>query len=62
MQCWAVHVLEAPFAVHDDIGRLSTIEMRWHLAVLLLTFVTAAGGLTLAGGGTSTSADALVVG
>lgn len=49
-------------AVDDDIRRLSAIEACGDLSVLALTLVTTARGLTLAGGGTTTFTDALVVG
>lgn len=57
-----VHVVPSSLAVHDDILRLTTIEARRDLAVLLLTLVTTSGSFTLAGGRTTTAADALVVG
>lgn len=57
-----LHVDAAALAVHDDILGLTTIEARWDFAVLTLTLVTATGGLTLAGSGTTASTDALVVG
>lgn len=57
-----LHVDAAALAVHDDILGLSTIEARWDFAVLTLTLVTASGGLTLAGSGTTASTNALVVG
>lgn len=59
---WILHVDAATLAVDDDLGRLSTIETGGDLSVLSLTLVTATGGLTLAGGGTTTSTDTLVVG
>ena len=57
-----LHVNTATLAVDDDLGRLSTIEAGGDLSVLSLTLVTATGGLTLAGGGTTTSTNTLVVG
>lgn len=56
-----VHVVPSPLAVHDDIGRLTTIEACRDLAVLFLTLVTTSGRFTLARGWTTTAADALVV-
>lgn len=46
----------------DNLRRLATVEPGGHLSVLLLTLVTAARGLSLAGGGTTTASDSLVVG
>jgi hypothetical protein len=57
-----LHIDAAALAVHDNLLGLATIEARWDFAVLALTLVTAAGGLTLAGSGTTASTDALVVG
>lgn len=56
-----VHVVPSPLAVHDDIRRLTTIEARRDLAVLLLTLVTTSGRFSLARGWTTTAANALVV-
>lgn len=43
-----IHVVPSPLAVHDDIRRLTTIEARRDLAVLLLTLVTTSGRFALA--------------
>lgn len=56
-----VHVIPSPLAVHNDIRRLTTIEARRDLAVLLLTLVATTGSFTLAGSWTTTTTDALVV-
>lgn len=57
-----LQVLSSSLAGDDDIGRLTTIETGWDLSVLSLTLVTTTGCLTLARSGTTTAADALVVG
>jgi hypothetical protein len=48
--------------VHNLHRRLSSLEARGYLSMLLLTLVTTTGRLSLAGRGTTTSSDALVVG
>jgi hypothetical protein len=57
-----IHVLETPLSMHNLHRRLSSLEARGNLSMLLLTLVTTTGRLSLAGGGTATSSDALVVG
>lgn len=47
--------------MHDQLRRLSSIEPRRHLAVLLLTLVPSSRRLALARRRTATLADALVV-
>lgn len=56
-----IHVVESTLTVDDDIRRLTTIEMRRNLPMLLLTLMTTSRGLTLARSRTTTTADALVV-
>jgi hypothetical protein len=58
------HVLvdEAHPAMADDERCLATLEPRLDLSMLFLTLVTATGRLAVAGRGTATSPDALVVG
>lgn len=57
-----IHILESALTMHNNIRCLSTIEPRWHFSMLLLTLVTPSGGFTLAGRGTATSSDPLIVG
>lgn len=57
-----IHVLEPALAMDDNIRRLTTIEARRYLSMLLLTFVTTARGFTLARSRTTTATDTLVVG
>ena len=56
-----VLVHEAPRAMLENQGRLSTLKPRLHMTMLPLTLVTATRRLAVAGGWTTTFADALVV-
>lgn len=56
-----VHIVESTFPVHDNIRRLTTIEMCGDFSMLFLTLVTTAGGFALARSRTTTSTDTLVV-
>ena len=57
-----LQVLSSSLAGDDDIGRLTTIKAGRDLSVLSLTLVTTTRCLTLARSGTTTAADALVIG
>ena len=58
-----IHVtLLAIRSVDDMVRRLTTIEPRGNLSMLLLALMTPSGGLTLARSRTSTASDSLVVG
>ena len=57
-----VLVNETLAAVRDDQGRLTTLEPWVDLSLGLLTIHTTTRGLAIAGRGTATLADALVVG
>ena len=49
------------FTTDDLVFRLTTREASRDFSMLLLTFVTSAGGFAFAGGGSSPSSDAFVV-
>ena len=58
-----IHVtLLAIRSVNDMVRRLTTIEPRGNLSMLLLTLVTPSRSLTLARSRTSTASDSLAVG
>lgn len=58
-----IHVtLLAICSVNDMVRRLTTIEPRGNLSMLLLTLMTPSRGLTLARSRTSTASDFLAVG
>lgn len=56
-----IHIVKPTLPVHHNIRRLTTIEMRRHFSMLLLTLMTTSGSLTLPRSRTTTPPDALVI-
>lgn len=57
-----IHIIPPPLTMHDNLRRLTTIEPRRDLPVLILTLMTTTGRLSLPRSGTTTASDLLVVG
>lgn len=57
-----IHIIPPPLTMHDNLRRLTTIEPRRDLPVLILTLMTTTGRLSLPRGRTTTATDLLVVG